>query len=76
MRNKDPFKKLKMIFRGPRSNQWHQLMSPFEPNNFCLKHFFLLSFVFEILESWIIWDQMGHPVYTHIHTRARAYICI
>jgi len=26
---------------SPRSNQWHHLMAPFKPYNFCLKHFFL-----------------------------------
>jgi len=53
-----PFKKLKGTFMWPsddypRSNQWYHLMFPFEPNNFCLKHFCLLSLVFEIL-GWII----------------------
>jgi len=44
MRNREiPFKKLKVIFTWlseisdyPRSNQWHYLISPLEPNNFCL----------------------------------------
>jgi len=60
MRNREiiPFKNLKAKFTwasedNPRSNQWYHLMSPFEPNNFCLKHFCLLGLVFEIL-SWII----------------------
>ena len=39
------FKKITMTFiwpwrRNPRSNQWYQLMSPFKPYNFYIRHFF------------------------------------
>jgi len=33
-----------------RLNQWHHLMSPSKPYNFCLKHFCLLRLVFEIFQ--------------------------
>jgi len=46
---------LKVTFTWPsnnfsRSNQWHLLMAPFKPYNFCLKYFFLKCIVYEIFD--------------------------
>jgi len=35
---------------SPKSNQWHHLMAPFKPYNFCLKYFFLKCTVYEIFD--------------------------
>jgi len=51
------------------SNQWHHVMAPFKPYNFCLKHFFLKCIVCEIF------DRSGTFGTPYIYNFAYMKIC-